>query len=94
MLRKVLTLLIAGIVVTASPMVGADTLIIEGLQAAQSSQGLRPRSGLSMRAVTAKWGEPRSRRAAVGDPPITRWDYDGFAVFFEYQHVIHAVRLN
>ncbi len=94
MLRKVLSLLVAVLTVAASPMAGADTLIIEGLQAAQSSQNLRPRSGLSMSAVSAKWGEPRMRRAAVGDPPITRWDYDGFAVFFEYQHVIHAVRLN
>ena len=24
-------------------------------------------------------------------PPITRWDYEGFSVYFEHQHVIHAV---
>ncbi len=24
-------------------------------------------------------------------PPITRWDYDAFSVYFENDHVIHAV---
>ena len=28
---------------------------------------------------------------AVGQPPITRWDFADYSVFFEYQHVIHAV---
>jgi hypothetical protein len=26
-----------------------------------------------------------------GQPPITRWDYAGFAVFFEHDRVIDAV---
>jgi hypothetical protein len=27
----------------------------------------------------------------VGAPPITRWDYADFSVFFEHNLVIHAV---
>jgi hypothetical protein len=27
----------------------------------------------------------------VGAPPITRWDYPNFSVFFEGDRVIHAV---
>jgi hypothetical protein len=27
----------------------------------------------------------------VGQPPITRWVFPTFVVYFEYQHVIHAV---
>jgi hypothetical protein len=27
----------------------------------------------------------------VGEPPITRWDYDKFVVVFEYNRVIHSV---
>jgi hypothetical protein len=27
----------------------------------------------------------------VGAPPITRWDYAGFSVFFEHDRVIDAV---
>jgi hypothetical protein len=50
-----------------------------------------PRRGSLMSAVEARFGAPRSRHDAVGNPPITRWDYDGFSVYFEHQHVIHAV---
>ena len=31
--------------------------------------------------------------ATVGQPPITRWDYPHFSVFFEKDRVIHAVAL-
>ncbi len=27
----------------------------------------------------------------MGDPPITRWVYPDFTVYFEYQYVINAV---
>jgi len=44
-----------------------------------------------MSAVEKRFGAPTSRHPAVGQPPITRWDYPGFSVFFEYDRVIHAV---
>ena len=50
-----------------------------------------PRRGSSQASVTARYGEPRQRLAAVGQPPITRWVYDAFTVYFEGDHVIHAV---
>ena len=28
---------------------------------------------------------------AVGKPPISRWEYPGFVVYFEHDHVIHSV---
>ena len=41
------------------------------------------------------WKRTSARRRTAmppsGKPPITRWDYDGFSVYFEHQHVIHAV---
>jgi hypothetical protein len=51
----------------------------------------RPARGATMSAVEARFGAPQSRHAAVGTPPITRWDYAGFSVYFEYQRVIDAV---
>jgi hypothetical protein len=51
----------------------------------------RPGRGMSMQAVEAKFGAPQERHAAVGKPPITRWDYSAFSVFFEYERVIDAV---
>lgn len=50
-----------------------------------------PSRGATMSAVEARFGAPASKRAAVGDPPITRWDYPQFSVFFEHDRVIHAV---
>jgi hypothetical protein len=44
-----------------------------------------------MTAVEAKFGAPQTRHDAVGTPPITRWDYAGFSVFFEKDRVIDAV---
>lgn len=50
-----------------------------------------PRRGIPMSQVEAEFGVPGTKHPAIGDPPITRWDYDGFSVFFEYQHVLHSV---
>lgn len=52
-----------------------------------------PTRGMSMSQVESRFGVPAERHAAVGAPPITRWDYPAFVVFFEYQHVVHAVVL-
>lgn len=41
--------------------------------------------------VLSEYGEPLYRSEATGTPPIIRWDYEGFSVYFEYDHVIHAV---
>lgn len=70
-------------------LVGAETLGTD--VAAPAADGARPVRGSSMSAVEARFGAPTQRYEAVGKPPITRWDYPGFSVFFEYSHVIHAV---
>jgi hypothetical protein len=51
----------------------------------------RPSGGMTMNAVEAKFGAPQQRQAAVGEPPISRWDYQGFTVYFERDRVIHTV---
>jgi hypothetical protein len=51
----------------------------------------RPNRGSSMAAVQSRFGEPTNRHSAVGNPPITRWDYPQFAVYFEHDRVLHAV---
>ena len=57
----------------------------------QASNLERPASGMTAEAVEARFGAPDVKMAPVGDPPITRWEYKGFVVFFEYDRVIHAV---
>jgi len=50
-----------------------------------------PSRGTSMAQVEARYGAPAERYPAVGDPPITRWVYPGFVVYFEHNLVIHSV---
>jgi hypothetical protein len=44
-----------------------------------------------MAAVQGRFGEPTERHATVGNPPITRWDYPQFSVYFEHDRVLHSV---
>ncbi len=80
----------------AVPSTQADTLLIDGIDMDAQSKSLRPRAGMSMTAVESTYGAPSERHAAVGgavveQPPITRWDYPAFSVYFEHETVIHAV---
>jgi hypothetical protein len=69
----------------------ADTLLLDGIEADAQTATQRPKSGQTMTAVESNFGEPTQKHAAVGEPPITRWDYPGFSVYFERDRVIHAV---
>ncbi len=67
----------------------ADVLLIEKVRERMARD--LPDNGLTMERVKQRYGEPRERHAAVGDPPITRWVYDDYSVFFEYNLVIESV---
>lgn len=78
------------LVVTAGNA-GADTLKIPlGQQGGQQIKKL-PARGESQTSVLHRYGEPVKRHASVGQPPITRWDYAEFSVYFEHSHVINSV---
>lgn len=51
----------------------------------------RPARGMTKAQVEARYGAPTARQDAVGQPPISRWDYPGMRVYFEHDHVVHAV---
>lgn len=50
-----------------------------------------PQRGLSQQSVVAAFGDPQQKFPAVGTPPISRWEYPGFTVYFEGDIVIHSV---
>ena len=50
-----------------------------------------PGRGMSMEMVLNRFGEASEKYAAVGEPPITKWTYKNFSVYFESEFVIHAV---
>lgn len=87
-LRIIIALLLATLFATSTP---ADELRIP-LGSQNQAQAMHlPARGISMDRVRSQWGNPASEHAAVGQPPITRWDYPSFSVYFEYNHVVHAV---
>jgi hypothetical protein len=61
-----------------------------GISVAQSDVAT-PTRGMTMSQVASKFGAPTNKVPAVGNPPISRWDYPGFVVYFERDHVIHSV---
>jgi hypothetical protein len=84
------------LLVLAAPCAYADTLLIDGIDVDKQTNDSRPRAGLSMTAVESTYGAPSQRHAPVGgsvaeQPPITRWDYPSFSVYFEHDRVIHSV---
>ena len=70
-------------------LANADTVKMGGLT--PGSDDGRPSRGMTQARVQAKYGSPDSVKAPVGEPPITRWEYADFVVFFEYDKVVHAV---
>lgn len=75
-----------------SAQVSADTLLVDEITRASADKVDRPSAGQSMSDVEARFGEPLRKFDAVGNPPITRWEYADYLVYFEYQTVLHSVR--
>jgi hypothetical protein len=69
----------------------ADMVAVDHGIAVKESDVNTPSRGMTMSQVASKFGEPMTKVAAVGKPPISRWEYPGFVVYFEHDHVIHSV---
>jgi len=69
----------------------AETIVVNDQVQVRESQVDRPKRGSTMADVEKHFGAPATRHPTVGSPPITRWDYHGFAVVFENDRVIDAV---
>ncbi|HXY97208.1 MAG TPA: hypothetical protein VEH00_09565 [Steroidobacteraceae bacterium] len=91
---RILAALACGCAVSGGAL--ADTVVVNDQVQVRESQVERPKRGLTMSEVEQHFGAPVTRHPAVGGgsahtPPITRWDYSGFSVFFEGDRVIHSV---
>ena len=80
--------------VLASGVAGAETIAIDNGIAVKESDVATPARGMTMDQVAPKFGTPATKVPAVGTPPISRWEYPGFVVYFEADHVIHSVIAN
>lgn len=88
--------LASSLALTSSIAAAGDTLLIERVQAEQATP--LPARGSSMAQVQAKFGAPEQKYPPVAgpnnrkhNPPITRWAYPNFNVYFENDHVVDAV---
>ena len=88
-MAKLRTISLIALLFAAMGTASADTLKMDGASAAANDG--RPTRGMTQTSVESKYGSPSSTKAPVGDPPITRWEYTDFVVFFEHDRVIHAV---
>jgi len=75
----------------AAGVASAETVVVDDHVMVRDSAVARPERGSTMVTVERKFGAPVTRHPTVGAPPITRWDYPSFSVFFEGDRVIHAV---
>ena len=88
------TLLISAVLAAGASFAGlaqADIIAVDSGIAVRDSNGIAPARGMTMSQVTSKFGAPVSKVPAVGNPPISRWEYPSFIVYFEHDHVIHSV---
>lgn len=82
--------LLVALLAALPTQLAAEILSLPAPQPAQATPA-PPARGTSMAGVEARFGPPTRRLAAVGDPPITRWVYPGFVVYFEHDHVVHTI---
>ena len=84
--------ILVSLLILFSTTLSADRLTIPGHVEGERGTEM-PRRGINMDQVLAEFGEPVRRIEAIGEPPITEWDYGDFRVYFEYQTVLHSVDL-
>ncbi|HEY2145035.1 MAG TPA: hypothetical protein VGH12_03120 [Steroidobacteraceae bacterium] len=77
--------------VLASGVAGAETIAVENGIAVKQSDVAMPTRGMTMDQVASKFGAPANKVPAVGKPPISRWEYPGYIVYFEDAFVIDSV---
>ena len=88
------TLLMSAVFAAGASLAGlaqADIVAVDNGIAVKESDGIAPARGMTMSQVASKFGAPATKVPAVGNPPISRWEYPGFVVYFERDHVIHSV---
>lgn len=85
-------LLLAVLLAALAQGARAETIRIPiGAQGSEATAAGLPARGTTEAQVLAQYGDPAERHPPVGQPPIERWDYADFSVYFETGHVVHSV---
>jgi hypothetical protein len=91
---RILAALLCGCTLVSAAL--AETIAVNDQVQVRESQTPMPKRGSTMGDVEKQFGAPVARHPTVGggsphQPPITRWDYNGFSVVFERDRVIDSV---
>lgn len=97
MQTRILAALLCGCAAASAAV--ADTVVVNDKVQVREAQMPVPKRGLTMGEVEKQFGAPVTKHPTVGgasaqQPPITRWDYSGFAVIFERDRVVDSVVTN
>ncbi len=84
---SIISCAIAGLLISVPA--GADVLKIDGKRVVAKDN--TPTRGMNKSQVKQRYGAPVSKKGAVGQPPISSWDYGNYTVYFEYDKVLHSV---
>ena len=88
---KISTLLLSA-TLAVIPLASAEVIEISISKQAPELQDIeRPLNGLTKEDVEAKFGAPEEMSEPVGNPPISKWRYRDYVVYFESNIVIHTV---
>ena len=93
-MRRVLPLFTAISLSMATPLQAETLEMPSSTPATTEAAGYTvtlPGRGMNMTQVEEKFGPPLEKLPEVGDPPIIRWIYPNYTVYFEYQFVINSV---
>lgn len=75
--------------ITLSRLAGTACLVFALTQPIYAQE--MPQRGASKAAVEQRFGTPLTKHSPVGTPPITRWDYQDYSVYFEGNTALHSV---
>ena len=91
-MRLIFTTLLITCLTSLAGAASAEVIKVPIAQQAQEMQSIeKPRLGMKQDDVQAKFGDPLDWSGPVGEPPITRWEYADYYVFFEHDIVLHTV---
>ena len=90
---KLFSTIVGSLIVTLCHLatVADEVKVPVGQQSSYNAAIERPDSGMSKTEVQQRYGEPEQTTDAVGEPPISSWEYGDYIVYFEYDRVIHSV---
>lgn len=89
--KQALGVTLLAVLPLSAGVVAESVAVPVGAQASDMQSIERPMRGETKDSVEKRFGQPKEWDDPVGKPPITKWKYDNFTVYFEYDRVIHTV---